>query len=218
LLVTFEGPEGGGKSTQASLLVRELQRRGHSAILAREPGGTEVGERIRAILQSPENEALTPVAEALLFNASRAQLTSEVIWPHLLTGDVVVCDRFIDSTLAYQGYGQGLDLDVLKTVTNFATDGLTPDLTILLDLPVEAGLNRKLEPGSGCADLESSKRTWDRIEARDRAFHERVRAGFRTIVAEDPARWLILDGCEPLDRLAQKILSEVLDRLSDRRS
>ncbi|MCL5961935.1 MAG: dTMP kinase [Chloroflexi bacterium] len=212
MFITFEGPEGSGKSTQARLLCEQLQKRGYSVILTREPGGTRVGEQIREILQSLDYSEITPETEVLLFNASRAQLTRELVLPHLVRGDIVICDRYVDSTLAYQGYGQGIDIEALKAIAHFATGGLTPDLTVYLDLPAEEGLRRKLisnlPPGPGVENK------WDRIEAKDIEFHSRVVAGYRNLIQDDTDRWLPLDAREPIQGLSESILDQVLERLS----
>jgi dTMP kinase len=139
LFVTFEGPDGSGKTTQAQLLYEYLQECGYPVFLTREPGGTGIGDQIREVLHSLENTEMLPQAEILLYSASRAQLVGQIICPHLDRGEIVLCDRYADSTLAYQGYGHGLDLQVLRVITSFATGGLKPDLTIYLDIEVEEG-------------------------------------------------------------------------------
>jgi dTMP kinase len=183
LFVTVEGPEGAGKTTQAARLARFLESRGRSVTLVREPGGTELGERLREILLGRRSGGtIVPRADALLFNASRAQLVEEVIRPALARGDVVIATRFTDSTLAYQGYGLGLPLDELREVERFATGGLVPDRTVLLDVTVEVGLSRK------------GIRERTRFEsAYDRAFHERVRDGFLELARMDPERIRVVD-------------------------
>jgi dTMP kinase len=143
LLITFEGPEGCGKTTQLRLLAAYLRDQGHDVLTTREPGGTPIGDRVRAILLDPAHTEMLPPAEFLLFSAARAQHVGQVIRPHLARGGIVLCDRYADSSLAYQGYGHQLDLDVLWAITRFATGGLLPDLTIYLDVPVDVGLRRK---------------------------------------------------------------------------
>jgi len=183
LFITFEGPEGSGKSTQAQRLYQRLIVAGQSAVLTKEPGGTLLGEGIRDILLHDPDLSVAPEADVLLFAADRAQHVSELVRPHLEQGFVVICDRFTDSTLAYQGWGYGLDIEQLKAVNAFATGGLTPDLTVLLDLPVEAGLARK-----GTA-------RWDRFENQENvAFHERVRTGYLELAQQEPQRFLVVDG------------------------
>ncbi|MBI4318129.1 MAG: dTMP kinase [Chloroflexi bacterium] len=183
MFITFEGPEGSGKSTQAQLLFQFLQGKGHDVILTREPGGTRLGENLRQVVMFGENIAVSPRAETLIFAAARAQLVEDVIRAHLVRGHVV-CDRFADSTTAYQGYGRGLPIrDVLAT-NAFATGGLVPDLTILLDIPVEIGLLRN------CNDISAGR---DRFESEDIAFHGRVRQGYLALAAAEPSRWRVID-------------------------
>lgn len=182
--ITVEGPDGAGKTTQAESLADHLRQRGLDVLLTREPGGTWLGERLRDLLlaRTGSTAATDPLTDALLFNAARRQLVVEVIRPALATGRTVVCARYADSTLAYQGYGAGVPLDRLSALASVATDGLQPDLTVLLDLPVEAGLRRKA-PG----DVT-------RFEAEfDVEFHRRVRDGFLALAAASPGRFAIVD-------------------------
>lgn len=195
--ITFEGPEGCGKTTQARQLVEALTARGRQALLTREPGGTPIAEQVRAILLSPSNNVMLATTEALLYLAARAQHTAEVIRPALAAGTIVVCDRYTDSTLAYQGYGHGLSLAELERMDAFATGGLRPDLTVYIDVPVAVGLARKR--GS----------EWNRLEAHAVAFHERVRAGYLALIARAPARYLVLDGQQPVQALAAEVLAGV---------
>ena len=188
--VTLEGPEGSGKSTQSERLREAAMAAGQDVVLVREPGGTAAGERVRAILMDagPVGIRLTQRTDALLFSAARAQLIDEVIGPALRRGALVISDRYADSTLAYQGGGGELPLDELRSVLRFATGGLRPDRTILIDLPVELGLARK-----------SSAET-TRFEAHfDRAFHERVRAAYLSFAVAEPDRWVVVDGTAPAD-------------------
>ena len=194
--LTFEGIEGSGKSTQLGLLLVRLRADGWPVREAREPGGTDLGERIRRLLLARELGFMTAEAELFLYLASRAQLTRAVIRPALARGEVVVCDRYADSTLAYQGYGRRLDLGRVRDLNRLATGRLSPDLTVLLDLPVDEGLAR-LEPRGGG--------TQDRIEAEDPAFHRRVRAGYLDAAAAEPARFLVLDA-----RWAEADLAEAI--------
>lgn len=200
IFVTFEGPEGGGKTTQIRLLASWLHEQGQDVLATREPGGTRIGDGVRAILLAPEHTEMQPQAEILLFSAARAQLVGEVIRPHLARGGVVLCDRFADSTLAYQGYGRQLDLATLRAITAFATGNLTPDLTICPDLPVAAGLRRK--QGGDLAE-------WNRMEREQQAFHERVRRGYLALAAAEPARWLVVDALQPVAQLQQVIRARV---------
>ena len=182
LFVTLEGPDGGGKSSQARQLVDHLRTLGHDVLLTREPGGTAIGDQIRRVITDLANTPMHPRAEILLFSASRAQLCHEVIWPHLQAGGIVVSDRFFDSTFAYQGYGHHLDLEALRHITHFATGGLVPDLTLLLDLPAEDGLMRRKKDGG-----------WNRLDAYNLDFHQRVRQGYLAMAAADPQRWVTVD-------------------------
>lgn len=200
VFITFEGPEGGGKTTQIQLLASWLREQGQDVLATREPGGTRIGDGVRAILLAPEHTEMQPQTEILLFSAARAQLVGEIIRPHLARGGVVLCDRFADSTLAYQGYGRQLDLDMLRTITAFATGNLTPDLTICPDLPVAEGLRRK--QGGDLAE-------WNRMEREQGAFHERVRQGYLALAAAEPARWLVVDALQPVAQLQQAIRQRV---------
>jgi dTMP kinase len=210
LFITFEGPEGCGKSTQARLLYEQLQGMGYPVILTREPGGTRIGELIRRILMDLRHTEMAPTTETLLFSAARAQLVSELIKPYLDTGGIVLCDRYADSTYAYQGYGLGRDLDELHTITAAATGGLMPHLTIYLDLPVEEGLNRK-RMGKGRVEAApvATQLEWNRLDARDLAYHQRVVDGFYELISRDPGRWRQLDARRPVEAIAQEIIATV---------
>jgi len=200
--VSFEGPEGGGKSTQIHRLASALAEPGYVVWTTREPGGTRLGELIRPILLGPRQQGnLSAWAEALLFTAARAQLVNEVVRPRLLRGEVVLCDRFSDSTLAYQGYGRGLDLDALEQLQAQATGGLKPDLTLLLDLPVEAGLAR------------IPRGAQDRLDREAIAFHQRVHAGYRAMAAQDPNRWRDVDASQDPDQVANQVLEQAVEAL-----
>jgi dTMP kinase len=201
--ITLEGPDGSGKTGQAEALGGYLRERGHDVLLTREPGGTPIGDQIRAVLTSLKNKTMLPQAEFLLFSASRAQLVEEVIRPNLQAGRWVISDRFLDSSLAYQGFGHRLDLETLWTITRFATGGLTPDLTLLLDLPADVGLQRREKGGS-----------WNRLDAYDLAFHRRVRAGYMKLAEADPGRWAVIDAnrtFEVIQREIQEVVAERLD-------
>ena len=203
--ITFEGPEGGGKTVLARRLADELQRRGHVVRTLREPGGTRVGERLRAILlekAGPNALVIDARADALLFSAGRAQLAGEVIRPALARGEIVICARHADSTLAYQGYGMGLPLDELRSIQVFATGGLVPDLTILLDVLPEIGIGRKNDEGR------------NRFESTfDLAFHERVRDGYLAMAAAEPGRYRVVDSSRSLELVAPDVIAAGLSIL-----
>lgn len=181
--ITFEGPDGSGKTTQMRRLVPWLVDQGFDVVTTREPGGTPVGEQIRDILHDCANTEMTSQAEILLYSASRAQHVGEVILPALEAGQVVLCDRFFDSTYAYQGYGRGLSLSDLRAITGFATRGLKPDLTLYLDVPPEIGLQRR----------ESSGEALNRLDREALAFHQRVREGYLDLIRSEPERWRFVD-------------------------
>jgi len=191
--ITFEGIEGCGKSTQ---LTRLAQRLGERAVVTREPGGTAVGRRVRDVLLDPGSRGMAPMAELLLYFADRAQNVAEVIRPALSAGKVVLCDRYVESSLAYQGYGRGLAQDAIRSLAALATGGLRPDLIVLIDVPVAEGLARVGRRGAQ-----------DRLECEAAAFHERVRAGFLALLGEEPSRWLRLDGTQPEDTVFAGVLT-----------
>ncbi|MCG2768749.1 MAG: dTMP kinase [Chloroflexota bacterium] len=203
LLITLEGPDGSGKSTQIQLLYRCLEEQGHSVLLSREPGGTPIGEQIRAVLHDVRNTAMLPNTEILLYSASRAQHVGQVIRPALERGEMVLCDRYAESTMAYQGWGHGLDIELLRTITVFATGGLRPDLIIYLDINVVEGLRRKLDA------FESGTAEWNRMDQKAQAFHERVRRGYLMMASQEPEKWLVLDGTRSIADIHQKIVDRV---------
>lgn len=201
LFLTFEGPEGAGKSTQLARLVSRLSQAGVAHTVTREPGGTPLGTRVREVLLDPEL-TIDPLPEFLLYSASRAQLVSNVIQPALGRGEIVVCDRYADSSLAYQGSGRGLDETLLLDITRKATGGLKPDLTVLLDLDPAVGLQRAASRGNP-----------DRLERADFAFHQRVRQGFLHLAQTEPHRFLLLDATKNPDELSELIWTAVSARL-----
>ena len=204
LFITFEGGEGCGKSVQAKMLYRRLSQLATPAILTREPGGTPFGDKIGRWLKWAEGTDIPPLTELLLFNASRAQLVTKVILPSLENGKVIICDRYADSTTAYQSYGRGLDLEMVRAINNAATQGLKPNLTVLLDIPAEEGLARK------------RARKQDRFEREDIAFHQRVRGGYLKIAANDPERWLVVDASQSKREIARIIWQRVSQLLSSK--
>lgn len=204
LFVTFEGPEGCGKSTQMRLLARHLTGCGYNVLATREPGGTSIGDQIRRILLNSANADMQPTSEFLLFSAARAQHVRQVILPHLERGGIVLCDRFADSSLAYQGYGHQLELGVLKIITGFATDNLVPDLTLYLDVPVQVGLGRK---AGGSGD------SWNRMEQQTLAYHERVRSGYLQMAESEPNRWVVIDATHSIQQVQSQVRESVLSRL-----
>jgi dTMP kinase len=224
LFITFEGPEGSGKSTQARLLYERLSEQGYPVILVREPGGTRISDMIRRIVLDLHNTEMVPMTEILLFSAARAQLVNEVIRPYLEHRGIVLCDRYADSTYAYQGYGLGRDLSELRTITAMATGGLQPDITIYLDISAEEGLERKVRARGRGAPLRPQSASqpvslpegrtgqpveWNRLDARELEFHQRVEQGYREIIAQSPGRWRSFDARQPIDALSAQISDTV---------
>ncbi len=205
LFITFEGGEGTGKSVQTRALYRRLSKLAIPVVLTQEPGGTTFGRKIARQLKWAEIKDISPLAELLLFNASRTELVAEVIKPSLRDGKVVICDRYADSTTAYQGYGRGLDLNLVEAINNTATQGVKPDLTILLDLSVEEGLSRK----------KDEKR--DRFEQENSAFHQKVRNGYLKLAASEPERWLVVDARQARKEVEKIIWQRVSKLLSKQR-
>ncbi|MBI4180638.1 MAG: dTMP kinase [Chloroflexi bacterium] len=203
LFITFEGGEGSGKSVQAHSLYNKLLRSTIPAVLTHEPGGTPLGEYVRGLLKWTD-AYISPEAELLMFNASRAQLLSEVILPNIGNGKVVICDRFVDSTIAYQGYGRGLDLVVVRRINDATVKELTPNLTVLLDIPFEKGLDR--------VSLRSKQK--DRFERENIAFHQRVREGYLKMAANEPERWLVIDATQSREKIAKIIWQRVSQLLA----
>jgi dTMP kinase len=199
LFITFEGPEGSGKTTQIGLLAAALAARGQRVLTTREPGGTRIGDAVRSVLLNSNHTEMSERAEALLFNAARAQLVDQVIRPALARGEIVLCDRYGDSTLAYQGYGHGQPLEPLRRIIAYATLGLTPDLTIYLDLDVETGLNRKRGGAAG---------EWNRMEEKALAFHQAVRQGYLAMAAGS-GRWLVVDAGQSPERISAQVLERL---------
>jgi dTMP kinase len=205
LFITLEGPEGSGKTTHARLLAIWLAEAGYDVLTTREPGGTRIGDVVRTLLLDPVYAGIRPETEFLLFSAARAQIVGEIIRPQLERGGIVVCDRFADSSLAYQGYGRRLDQDTVRTITAFATGRLLPDLTICLDLPVMEGFRRKQDGGLARPD---------RLEQEQLEFHERVRQGYLTLARDEPGRWAIVDAARTTEEVQKEIRVRVSNQLA----
>lgn len=221
LFVTIEGIEGAGKSTLRADLSERVRTLGREVVVTREPGATTLGQSVRSLVLDPRQSTLDPLAELMLFSADRAQHLAEIIRPALGRDAVVICDRYVHSTLAYQGYGRGLPLADLRQLCMFVTSDLLPDLVILLDLPAEEGLRRaaqRTRRASGVIDVRAVREgatsdDWNRFEEQDRDFHERVRDGFLMLAAGDPKRFLVIDASAPADVIAERAFEAVRNRL-----
>lgn len=203
MFITLEGPEGSGKTSHIPYLVEYLREKGYKVFPTREPGGTSIGEQIREVLHSLKNTEMHPRTETLLYQAARAQFVEQVVRPRLALGEIVLSDRYADSTLAYQGYGHQQDLEQVRALIRYATGGLTPDLTILLDVDVETGLSRKKKADE-----------WNRLDAYTVDFHRRVRAGYLEMVRQEPERWVVVDagrGWEDVQNDLRRILAGRLE-------
>ena len=200
--ITFEGPDGSGKTAQMDIMAELLIQDGYPILTTREPGGTLIGDQIRETLLDLKNTAMVDRTEALLYQAARAQLVDEIIKPHLASGGIVLCDRYADSTLAYQGYGHRNTVESLQGIIYYATGGLPPDLTLLLDLDPEVGLQRRLDAGG-----------LNRLDAYDINFHHRVRAGYLELVKADPDRWIIVDADRSFDEVQAELWKILLQWL-----
>ncbi|HWE62404.1 MAG TPA: dTMP kinase [Chloroflexota bacterium] len=198
MFITFEGPEGSGKTSTVAWLASWLEARGRRVVTAREPGGTPVGEQVRSLLLR-SGEHMSAYTSLLLFNAARAELVTRVLQPALAAGSIVICDRFTDSTLAYQGYGEGVPLETVRRANDLGSQALMPDLTILLDIDAEEGLRRR---------RQSSE--WNTIDDRPLAFHQAVRSGFLALAAQEPRRWLVIDAARPVEEVQEAIASRML--------
>lgn len=200
--ITFEGPDGSGKSSQINPLAGWVRQKGFNVLTTREPGGTDIGEQVREVIHNLRNIKMVPETELLLFQAARRQLVEEVILPHLANGGIVISDRYADSTIAYQGYGRGIDLAKLKPIIQIATKGLVPDLTIFLNLDPESGLGRR-----------SKSDEWTRIDAESLEFHRKVSAGYMKIANENPQRWMVVEADRGIEVVQAEIQSIVFNRL-----
>jgi dTMP kinase len=203
MFITLEGPEGSGKTSHIPYLVEYLREKGLTVFPTREPGGTSISEQIRNILHDLKNAEMHPHTETLLYQAARAQIVEQVIKPRLEAGEIVISDRYYDSTIAYQGYGHQQDLVQVRALVKYATGGLVPELTILLDVDVEIGLKRKKQNG-----IE-----WNRMDAHEVEFYQRVRAGYLEMVKEEPNRWVVVDAGKNWDGVQQTLRQMILPRL-----
>lgn len=204
MFITLEGPEGSGKTSHIPYLVEYLREKGYTVFPTREPGGTSISEQIRDILHDLKNAEMHPRTETLLYQAARAQIVEQVIKPRLAVGEVVISDRYYDSTIAYQGYGHQQDLDQVRALVKYATGGLTPDLTILLDLDVEVGLKRKTQ----------NEVEWNRMDAYTVEFHQRVRRGYLELVEQEPQRWIVVSSEQKWDDVQAELKKVVITGLT----
>lgn len=204
MFITLEGPEGSGKTSHIPHLVAYLREQGYTVFSTREPGGTNISEQIRDILHDMKNVEMHPRTETLLYQAARAQIVEQVIQPRLANGEIVISDRYYDSTIAYQGYGHQQNLDEVRALVKYATGGLNPDLTILLDLEVEVGLKRKKKNGE----------EWNRMDDHEIEFYNRVRAGYLEMVKQEPQRWVLINSDQKWDDVQAELKKIMLSRLA----
>ena len=205
MFITLEGPEGSGKSSHVPYLVEFLREKGYTVFPTREPGGTSIGEQIREVLHTLKNAEMHPRTETLLYQAARAQFVEQIVKPHLLAGEIVLSDRYADSTIAYQGYGHQQDLEQVRTLVNYATGGLVPDLTLLLDVDVEVGLERS-------SQRRAKGGEWNRLDAYQLDFHRRVRAGYLEMVKQEPSRWVVVDASRSWEAVQGELREKILAR------
>jgi dTMP kinase len=203
MFITLEGPEGSGKTSHVPYLVEYLREKGYTVFPTREPGGTSISEQIRDILHDLKNAEMHPRTETLLYQAARAQIVEQVIRPRLAAGEMVISDRYYDSTIAYQGYGHQQNLEDIRALVTYATGGLVPDLTFLLDVDVEEGLKRKTQNGA----------EWNRLDAYTIEFHRRVRAGYLEMVDRETGRWVVLDAGRSWDEVQAELRKVIEERL-----
>jgi dTMP kinase len=204
MFITLEGPEGSGKTSHIPYLVEYLREKGYTVFPTREPGGTSIGEQIREVIHDLKNVEMHPRAETLLYQAARAQIVEQVIKPRLTAGEIVLSDRYYDSTIAYQGYGHQQDLEQVRALVKYATGGLTPDLTVLLDVDVEEGLKRK-----------KKENEWNRLDAYTVEFHQRVRVGYAEMVKAEPKRWVVIDAGRKWNEVQEELRLLILGRLKN---
>ena len=204
MFITLEGPEGSGKTSHIPPLAAYLRERSYVVFPTREPGGTTISEQIRDILHDLKNAEMHPRTETLLYQAARAQIVEQVIQPRLASGEIVISDRYYDSTIAYQGYGHQQNLDEIRALVKYATGGLNPDFTILLDLEVEVGLKRKTQNAV----------EWNRMDALTVEFHQRVRAGYLEMVKSEPKRWVVVNSNQPWEAVQHELRKVIMDKLA----
>ncbi len=202
MFVTLEGPEGSGKTSHIPYLVEYLREKGHVVFPTREPGGTSIGEQIREVIHDLKNVEMHPRTETLLYQAARAQIVEQVIKPRLANKEIVISDRYYDSTIAYQGYGHQQDLEQVRQLVKYATGGLDPELTVLLDVDVEEGLKRKRKDNE-----------WNRLDAYTVEFHQRVRAGYLEMVKQEPNRWVVVDANQKWDNVQAELRKMIMNRI-----
>jgi dTMP kinase len=203
MFITLEGPEGSGKTSQIPDLVEYLRKKGYTVFPTREPGGTFIGEQIREVIHDLKNVEMHPRTETLLYQAARAQIVEQVIKPRLKAGEIVISDRYYDSTIAYQGYGHQQDLEQVRALVKYATGGLVPDLTVLLDVDVEVGLGRRKKNGV----------EWNRMDAHEIEFYQRVRAGYLKMVQQEPGRWVVIDTGREWQSIQEELRKVIEERL-----
>lgn len=207
MFITLEGPEGSGKTSHLPHLVEYLREKGHVVFPTREPGGTSIGEQIREVIHDLKNVEMHPRTETLLYQAARAQIVEQVFKPRLKAGEIVISDRYYDSTIAYQGYGHQQDLEQVRALVRYATGGLVPDLTVLLNVDVEEGLRRKKKDNE-----------WNRLDAYTIEFHQRVHAGYAEMVRQEPNRWVVIDAGKEWDQVQGELRLVILGRLATKQS
>ena len=208
MFITLEGPEGSGKTSHLPPLVEYLRQNGYTVFPTREPGGTSIGEQIRAVIHDLKNQEMHPRTETLLYQAARAQIVEEIFKPRLAAGEIVISDRYYDSTIAYQGYGHQQDLEQVRALVRYATGGLVPDLTALLDVDVEVGLGRKKQNGA----------EWNRMDDHEVKFYERVRSGYLQMVDAEPNRWVVVDAGQEWADVQNELRKVLLGRLKEHRT
>ena len=206
MFITLEGPEGSGKTSHVPALVEYLREKGYTIFPTREPGGTSIGEQIRGVLHSLKNTEMNPRTETLLYQAARAQFVEEVVRPRLALGEIVLSDRYADSTIAYQGYGHQQDLEQVRTLVKYATGGLVPDLSVLLDVDVEIGLERG-------AKRRDKGGEWNRLDAYTLEFHQRVRKGYLEMVTLEPQRWTVVDAGKGWEEVQSALRTAILGKI-----